>query len=113
MLLCAAANALDMYPTLGQWEASMRYLGDAISGLLIVSFLAGFWLLRIADTEGTLRQRIWAHVGFAVLALHTCFVGAFSGIVTYSDLWQQSNPKLFKALQKELSLCSEAPKGWP
>jgi hypothetical protein len=113
MLLCAAANVLDMYPTLGQWEASMRYLGDAISGLLIVSFLAGFWLLRIADTEGGLRQRIWAHVGFAALALHTCFVGAFSGMVTYSDLWQQSNPKMFKALQKELSLCSDAPKGWP
>jgi len=105
MLLVAGANALNMYPTLGQWEASMRYLGDGLSGILLASFLAGFWLLRMADTQGNLRQRIWAHVGFAVLALHTGFVGVFSGIPTYSDLWQHSNPKLYAELDRSLSVC--------
>ena len=105
MLLGAAAICFAMYPTLGQWEASMRYLGDAISGILMASFLAGFWVLRRVDYCGTMQQRLWAHAGFAALALHTCFVGAFSGISTYRDLWQHSNPKLYHQLEKSLTLC--------
>jgi hypothetical protein len=110
MLLCAVANALAMYPTLGQWEASMRYLGDAISGLLMASFLAAFWLLRRVDYCGTIKQRFWYHLGFAALAVHTGFVGAFSGIATYGDLWQHSNPKLYHELEKSWSSCP-APDG--
>ncbi len=105
MLFGAAAICFAMYPTLGQWEASMRYLGDAISGLLMASLLAGFWLLRRVNYCGTITQRLWAHAGFALLAVHTCFVGAFSGIATYTDAWQHTNPKLYHQLEMSLTLC--------
>lgn len=105
MLLSVMANVLSLWPALGDWEASVRYLGDAISGFLLASLLAGFWILRMVDFSGSQRLRVLCHLGFATLAIHTCFVGAFSGIATYTDAWQKTNPKLYKKLEEKLSLC--------
>ena len=105
MLLCAVVIVPAMGPTLGQWEASMRYLGDAISAILMVSTLACFWWTRRADYSGSMKERFWVHFICAGLALHTCFVGAFSGIATYNDQFENSNPALYKKLEQSLSLC--------
>jgi len=83
----------------------MRYLGDAISAILMVSTLACFWWTRRADYSGSMKERFWVHFICAGLALHTCFVGAFSGIATYNDQFENSNPALYKKLEQSLSLC--------
>jgi hypothetical protein len=107
-LLCALANVLTLWPALGLWEASARYLGDAISGFLLASMLAAFWILRRADYIGEQTRRKGAHLLFAALAIHTCFTGVFSGIATYSDAWQKTNPKLYATLEQKLSVCSDS-----
>lgn len=108
LLLCNLANVLTLWPALGLWEASARYLGDAISGFLLASILAGFWVLRRVDLMGEPKPRVWTHVVFAALTIQTCFVGAFSGIATYADAWQLTNPKLYGTLEKKLSVCADS-----
>ena len=102
---CSVALILSMWPALGLWEASMRYLDDALGGVLLLSIFAGLWLLRQSSKLKRLANRFGVRFVLLALGLLTCFVGAFSGIATYYDTFKQDNPALYASLEKSLSVC--------
>jgi hypothetical protein len=107
-MLCALAIAMSMVPVLGLWEASMRYTGDAIGGLVIAATLAAFWCKRRADAT---RKPcwMWATRGALIgLGLYTCIIGAFSGVASYGEPFKKHNPALYESLQRNWSLCARA-----
>jgi hypothetical protein len=104
-LLCAGAILLSMLPVLGLWEASMRYTGDAVGGVVLAATLAAFWWKRRAEA-GAKPGLVWGtRVALLMLGLHTCIVGAFSGISSYRDPFKLQNPALYDTLQRSWSLC--------
>ncbi len=104
---CALAILLAMAPVLGLWEASMRYPGDAIGGVMIGTTVAAFWLRRRADASGNRVAAAGTRALLVGLALHTCVVGAVSGIASYGDPFEKNNPNLYRKLQASLSFCPE------
>ena len=104
--LCAIACVLTVLPVLTLWEASMRYVGDAIGGLVVVSTLAAFGLLERARAS---RNRIFAAAAPAlvvVLGLQTCVIGALAAFTSYDDPLKTANPVLYKRLERTLSVCA-------
>jgi hypothetical protein len=98
-LLCAASIVLSMVPVLGLWEASMRYTGDAVGGVILASTLAAFWWMRRAHASGK-RALIWStRAALVALGLHTCIIGACSGIASYGDPFKKQNPALYDSLR--------------
>ena len=86
----------------------MRYTTDVLGGLLIISTLSAFWLLR---QTGGRRSRLAKQIVMVLLfamAIHTCFVGAFSGIASYGEPLMRLNPKKFHAISSALSVCMES-----
>lgn len=102
---CAIAIVLSMVPVLGLWEASMRYTGDAVGGLVVLTTLTAFWLLRRADATSALGIRLGTRAVIILLGLHSCLVGAASGVASYNDPFKKHNPALYEALQRTLSVC--------
>jgi len=94
-----------MVPALGLWEASMRYAGDALSGALLASSLAVFWLYRRAQASQRATRRIATGLLVAALGLYTCFVGAFSGFASNEDPILVNNPAMYHWLRATLSFC--------
>lgn len=106
VLLSSFAILPTMIPVLSLWEASMRYSGDALSGVLMASTLGAFWLVRRGDSSRRPMVR-WQARGLVVaLGLYTCFVGAFSGVASYSDPLRMNNPTLYRWLESTISVCS-------
>jgi hypothetical protein len=106
--LCSIAIMLSMIPVLGLWEASMRYSGDAIGGLIILTALTAFWLLRRADAASVPGVRLGTRAVILLLGLHSCLVGAASGVASYNDPFKKHNPALYETLQRTLSVCKKA-----
>lgn len=104
-LLCSLAVLLSMIPVLKLWEASMRYVGDALGGMVLASTVTAFWLLRHPRINIRWPGRFTVRAMLIAMALHTCFVGAFSAIASYNDPLKHLNPILFESLRRSLSLC--------
>ncbi len=102
---CSLALILSMLPALSLWEASMRYLDDGLGGVLLLSTFAALWVLRQSFKLKYPVSRFGVSFAIAALGIHTCFVGAFSGIATYYDAFKQDNPVLYASLEKSLSVC--------
>jgi hypothetical protein len=108
-IACSLAMLPAMVPALSLWEASMRYSGDALSGALIASSLAAFSLHARARASLSASRRTLAPLLLAALGAYTCLVGAFSGVVSYDDVFLFNNPALIHRLQAKLSFCAGAP----
>ena len=104
--LCAIAMLLSMLPVIGLWEASMRYAGDAIGGVTLAAALAAFRLRRRIDASGKPWSKVGVRVLLVALGLHTCVVGTFSGVTSYTDPFKKNNPKLYDSLQRSWSFCA-------
>jgi hypothetical protein len=104
-IVCSLAVLVSMGPALGLWEASMRYSGDAIGGMVVIAAIVAFWLVRRSDDSGVLPLRALSRTLVLLLGLHSCFVGAFSGFSSYTDPFKHHNPTLYRQLSDALSLC--------
>jgi hypothetical protein len=102
--LCAIACVLSMVPVLTLWEASMRYVGDALGGLLVLGAFAAFGLLQRGAQSGR-RWHSLARAFVVVLGVQTCVIGAFAAFTAYDDPLKTHNPVLYKKLERSLSLC--------
>lgn len=102
---CSVAILLAMIPVLGLWEASMRYPGDSMGGLILLCSLAAFWLRQYADAS----PRRWVRMGIlstlVLLGVHSCVLGALSSFDTYSHQFLGRNPVMYRYLQERLSFC--------
>ncbi len=105
--LCSLAILLSMLPVLGLWEASMRYPGDAIGGVVLATSVAAFWLRRRADASGNRAIRLSTRGVLGALALHTCVIGALSGVASYGDPFPTNNRALYDKLRATLSFCPQ------
>jgi hypothetical protein len=108
-LLCSLSILPAMIPALGLWEASMRYPGDVLAGVLMICTLSAGWLLRRIDASSETTFGVFVRVLLIAMAIHTCFVGVFSGVASYGDPLQTINPKMFQTLSRALSLCPTQP----
>ena len=97
---------LALTPELGGLEASMRYAGDAIGGVTLAAALAAFRLRRRIDASGKPWSKVGVRVLLVALGLHTCVVGTFSGVTSYTDPFKKNNPKLYDSLQRSWSFCA-------
>jgi hypothetical protein len=104
-LACAIGLILSLVPALGLWEASMRYSGDAIGGMVIASAIAAFLLIRRCDEGCVPALQKTARMLIIVLGLHSCFVGAFTGCASYGNPIKRLNPTLHQKLSNTLSVC--------
>ncbi|HEY2735245.1 MAG TPA: hypothetical protein VGI70_14715, partial [Polyangiales bacterium] len=103
LALCSLSLALAMGPALLMWLAAMRYLEDAIGGLLIASILAGYGMMRSAQSDRS--TRIASRALFALLGAHTIFVGLCLGFSGHADNFIRENPALYQTLSARLSVC--------
>lgn len=104
LILCAGAAIASGAPASRLYLASMRYLEDAASGMLLGAIAAGFWLLRPRPLAGRPR-RLLGPVLYSSLALHTVFVGICLGFTGYGDSFRKENTALFRQLERTLSVC--------
>jgi phosphoglycerol transferase MdoB-like AlkP superfamily enzyme len=95
----------SLFPTLGLWEASMRYLGDIAGGMSIIAIIAAFWLIRRSDESRVTGVKGFARVLVITLAMHSCFVGFFSAFHGFDEPFINHNPNLFAKMSKALSIC--------
>jgi hypothetical protein len=85
------------------YAATMRYLGDFIYGLALLSVLGAFtW---IGSRRSVLGQRLACFVT-AVLCVASIALGLLLGYLGYNDHFPRFNPELHEALVKHLSVCS-------
>jgi hypothetical protein len=103
---------LAVVPVLRLWEASMRYVEDALGGMLLIGTVGVFWFLRIAQSWSC-ELRFSARVAVTLVALQTCVVGALGGFTTYDNWFKVQNPTLYARIERALSLCPAPTKDWP
>jgi hypothetical protein len=105
LVLCSLSVAFSMLPALFMYLAAMRYLEDAIGGLVLASILAAYWLMR----QGKLLSRPLAHALavalYVLLGAHSVFVGLCLGFSGHTDNFPHENPRLYQTLVDELSVC--------
>jgi hypothetical protein len=109
-VLCSLAAIAAAAPASRVYLASMRYLEDAASGMLMGAIAAGFWLLRPARARADGRgarvyRRLLGPALYTALALHTLFVGVCLGFTGYADAFPKENARLIGQLQRKLSVC--------
>jgi hypothetical protein len=104
-LLCSAAVVLSMTPVLPLWEASMRYAGDAIGGLVLAATLGAFALFQ-ATYRATRSWRLLVRGVVLGLGIQTCVIGALCGVTSTDDPLKSLNPILFHRLEGALSFCA-------
>jgi hypothetical protein len=110
LLLCSLATMLAMLPVLSLWEASMRYVEDALGGILLIATCGAFWAVRRSRSA---RLRLWAPLARGVIivaGVQSVLVGAFAAFKSYEDPFARYNPTLYRKLEKSLSIC---PTGHP
>ncbi|HEX3777730.1 MAG TPA: hypothetical protein VHV51_24850 [Polyangiaceae bacterium] len=104
-LWCSLSLVASMGPVLILWEASMRYAGDAVGGIVLAATIGAFGLFRWTIRE---RRRVFgalARVLVLALGLQTCVVGALAAFTTSDEPIRTQNPRLYHRLEKSLSLC--------
>jgi hypothetical protein len=105
VLICAVGFVLSLGPALGLWEASMRYAGDAVGGMVIASVVAAFWLVRRGDDSPYPAMKNLSRIAVLLLGFHSCFVGALTAFTSYDEPFKRYNPTLFHQLVESLSIC--------
>jgi hypothetical protein len=91
-------------PTLVQFIATMRYLGDSSAGVVLLGILAVWSVILHVK-----RIRVWPRVvtAFGVLLMVASIgLGAALGTEGYYDDLRTANPTLFRAIARPLSLCA-------
>jgi hypothetical protein len=106
---CSLALLLSVAPALGLWEPTSRYFEDPMSGILVASTLAGFWLLRRTGSASHGVVRVLGRVAYGALGVQTLFLGVCLGFSGFADNFEHANPALYQSLQQRLSMCREAP----
>jgi hypothetical protein len=94
----AVLALVTVLPTLAMFIASMRYLADARTGLVLLATLGAFTCLDADVTRPWLRRSIVA--GCVGLAVVTIFMAVALGFVGYFGHFEQSNPRLWHELQR-------------
>jgi hypothetical protein len=92
--------------SIGVYGATMRYLGDVTSGLVLVALLGGYALK--TSRFGKLIPKLTTSV-FSLLAGGTVVIGILLGYQGYNGHFHIQNPKLDAAFVKALSLCGDRP----
>lgn len=108
VFVCSIAVALSVAPALMLWEASMRYVGDAMGGITMLAALAAFWLVRRANGSKYRAVGVLTRAFVAVLGIQTCVIGALAAFTAYDDPIKTLNPVLYNKLENSLSLCNFA-----
>ena len=104
-LVCSLSAIVGIFPALGLWEASMRYLGDIAGGMAIAASVAAFWLVRRSDDSPHPNAKLLARTLVIVLAMHSCFVGFFTAFAAFDEPFLRYNPTLYQRMGKALSVC--------
>lgn len=106
-LAFSSAGILPGLTPLGLYMATMRYQGDVIFGLCLLSLLGYFtlWSRRASWTRRAVS------VVASLMAVHTIIFGLALGYQGYNGHVHHQNPELDKRLRSVLSVCREpAPK---
>ncbi len=107
-LLCSIAIMLSMAPVLKLWEASMRYVGDALGGIVLASTVSVFWLFRRSYVTRFRPLGLLARGLVLALGVQTCVLGALSAFTSSDDPFRTKNPVLYQKLHQSLSFCSKS-----
>lgn len=110
---CSLGLILCLVPALGLWEASMRYSGDAIGGMVIAASVVAFVVIRRNADSGRTASKTRVRLLVLLLGLHSCFVGAFSGFSSYNEPFERYNPQLYRKLSEALSICPANTQTYP
>jgi hypothetical protein len=110
VLWCVASFAIlavaMIPPTIVGFCATMRYLGDATSGILLLAALGAFSLYDSASDRPVLRRSLG--VGLCLAAAATIVFGLLLGFQGYENHFKKHNPELASKFERALSLCSKA-----
>jgi hypothetical protein len=90
-------------PSVAAFCATMRYLGDATFGILLLAALGAFSLYESARHRPRLRRSLGALLCLAAGA--TIAIGLLLGIQGYDGQFKNNNPDLTSKLDRVLSLC--------
>src|SRR5699024_5256729 len=107
LALSSVGVMLSVVPVLSLWEASMRYVEDALGGIVLLATLAIFWLLRRTSSNGLSVIGVALRALIVAVGLQTCILGALGGFRSYDNAFQKENPELFEQLEQTLSFCSD------
>jgi hypothetical protein len=108
-LLCSVALVLTMVPALELWEASMRYIGDAIGGIVLATSVGVFGLLKRTHQARPRLTGFLARGLVLVLGLQTCVIGALCAVASYDDPLRKYNPALLRRIDAAVSFCRTSP----
>jgi hypothetical protein len=101
---CFAILAVAMIPpTVAGFCATMRYLGDATFGFLLLAVLGAFSLYERARERPVLRRSLV--VGLCLAAAATIAMGLLLGVQGYENHFKKHNLELYSKLDRALSLC--------
>jgi hypothetical protein len=101
---CFTILAVAMIPpTVAGFCATMRYLGDATFGFLLLAVLGAFSLYERARERPVLRRSLV--VGLCLAAAATIAMGLLLGVQGYENHFAKHNPELYSKLDRALSLC--------
>ena len=104
---CFAILALAMIPpSIAAFCATMRYLGDATFGFLLLAVLGAFSLHESVRDQPALRRSVGVGLCFAAGA--TIVMGLLLGIQGYEGHFSKHNPELYSKLDRALTFCSQA-----
>jgi hypothetical protein len=108
LFICSMATVVSIVPALPLWEASMRYVEDAVGGLVLASTLGVFWLLQRTYFYRRRAFGLFARGVILAFGAQTCVVGALAAVTSYEDPLKTKNPVLFEQLEDWFSLCRES-----
>jgi hypothetical protein len=99
----AIAATVTLLPVIGSFAATMRYLSDVATGIVLLSVWVG-WVGYQALGARPWPRRLWA-AGFIVLAAATVVLGLLLGLQGYDEMFKNHNPTLYRGLVRALSIC--------
>jgi hypothetical protein len=114
LLAFGAMAVLTAIAPLGVYGATMRYLGDVTSGLVLLGLLGAFALR--SSRFGLLSPKLTT-TSIALLATLTIAMGCALGYQGYNGHFHKFNPELDATFVKALSFCGKenphVPRFWP
>jgi hypothetical protein len=100
-------STLSFVVPLIYFASTMRYLGDVVPGLVVLSVLG---LCRLLEALRTSRRARGLLLAFATLAAAcTAVIGLLLGATSYLGFLQNANPELWQRLERMLPLSGRGP----